>query len=100
MVYEEENRNNVYSFTNVTGSVIPRDQTATYYDIYRPLRESSRDIILRIENIDYIYSEEIEPTDWTITGDWETILGYRCLTAKGCYGGRQWSVASRCAAVG
>lgn len=92
-VYEEEKRNNVDAFTNVTGSVIPRDQTATYYDIYGCLRESSREIILRVENIDYRYSEKIEPTEWTITGDEEIIVGYRCLTAKGWYGGRQWNVA-------
>ena len=92
-VYEEEKRNNFDVFTDVTGSVIPRDQTATYYDIYRYLRESSREIILRIENIDYRYSEKIEPIEWTITGDEETIVGYRCLAAKGWYGGRQWNVA-------
>ena len=59
-VYTSEKSKGMNAFTDITSSVIPEDQTATYYEIFRCIPSSSRYVLLRVENIDYCYSERAE----------------------------------------
>lgn len=92
-VYTFEKSKGMNAFTDITSSVIPEDQTATYYEIFRCIPSSSRYVLLRVENIDYCYSEKAEQTAWRLTERTDTVCGYRCQVAEGQLNGRQWTVS-------
>lgn len=92
-VYTSERSKGMNAFTDITSSVIPEDQTATYYEIFRCIPSSSRYVMLRVQNTDYCYSEKAEQTDWSLTDRTDTVCGYRCQVAEGQFNGRQWTVS-------
>ena len=92
-VYASERSKGMNAFTDITSSVIPEDQTATYYEIFRCIPSSSRDVLLRVQNTDYCYSEKAEQTEWRLTDRTDTVCGYRCQVAEGQLNGRQWTVS-------
>ncbi len=92
-VYASEISRGMNAFTDITSSIIPEDQTVTYYEIFRSIPSSSRYVLLRIENTDYYYNEAIEPIKWRLTGRTDTVCGYRCQVAEGQLNGRQWAVS-------
>ena len=61
-VYASERSKGMNAFTDITSSVIPEDQTATYYEIFRRIPSSSRYVLLRVQNTDYCYSEKPKQT--------------------------------------
>ena len=77
-VYASERSKGMNAFTDITSSVIPEDQTATYYEIFRCIPSSSRYVLLRVQNTDYSYSEKAEQTEWRLSDRTDTVCGYRC----------------------
>ena len=47
-VYASEISRGMNAFTDITSSIIPEDQTVTYYEIFRSIPSSSRYVLLRI----------------------------------------------------
>ena len=92
-VYASERSKGMNAFTDITSSVIPEDQTATYYEIFRCIPSSSRHVLLRVQNTDYCYSEKAEQTEWRLSDRTDTVCGYRCQVAEGQLNGRQWRVS-------
>ena len=92
-VYASEKSKGMNAFTDITSSVIPEDQTATYYEIFRCIPSSSRYVLLRVQNTDYCYSEKAEQTEWRLSDRTDTVCGYRCQVAEGQLNGRQWTVS-------
>ena len=92
-VYASERSKGMNAFTDITSSVIPEDQTATYYEIFRCIPTSSRYVLLRVQNTDYCYSEKAEQTEWRLSDRTDTVCGYRCQVAEGQLNGRQWRVS-------
>ena len=92
-VYASEKSKGMNAFTDITSSVIPEDQTATYYEIFRCIPSSSRYVLLRVQNNDYCYSEKAEQTEWRLSDRTDTVCGYRCQVAEGQLNGRQWTVS-------
>lgn len=39
----------------------------------------------------YIYEEPLDPIEWSLSEETDTICGYRCKKATGEYGGRKWT---------
>lgn len=81
-----------YGYADVTNSVIPKDQTATYVDIYTHHSVAKREVFFRLERTELIYDEKSEPLTWSVSGKTEQVLGYNCMLAEGDYGGRTWRV--------
>lgn len=40
----------------------------------------------------FVYEETLNPVEWTLTEDVDSVCGYQCMKAVGEYGGRQWEV--------
>lgn len=40
----------------------------------------------------FVYEETLNPVEWTLTEDIDSVCGYQCIKAIGEYGGRQWEV--------
>ncbi len=82
-----------YGYLNITNSVIPKEQTATYMDIFTNHTTNQRDVTLRVETKEFLYSEEVEPIEWSFSMvEQQEILGYSCMVAECVFGGRKWKV--------
>lgn len=40
----------------------------------------------------FVYEEEGNPVEWTLTEETDSVCGYECMKATGTYGGRDWEV--------
>ena len=46
----------------------------------------------RLVTEDFVYKDDLPETEWTITEETKTILGYQCIKAEGSFRGRNYTV--------
>ncbi|MEG1586767.1 MAG: GLPGLI family protein [Bacteroidales bacterium] len=72
--------------------VLKSNQIPWYFDVYTYPQRRERVVSTRFDDTDYIYPESVEPLNWQITVQVDSILGYVCHKAIVTFRKRTWEV--------